>query len=455
MHRLLVNAGTPQVWEIQLKPGVNRIGRSESNDFTINHTSVSGSHCEITVSEAGVFLKDLGSTNGTFLNRAPTQEAWLQPGHHLQFGAVDLLFESDAMPAAAPAATVNTPPIPIPVPVPTASPRPAGLRINLPRHEPAAEAPPAAVEEAVSVEEPEAAIDGGNAVCKSHPKTPARFLCNRCRKYFCDLCVTTRAGGRFCRSCGQSLTPLRTHAVRPTAEKGFFGRLPGAFIYPFKGSGLLILIAATIIFALLAQVSGLFAIVMKLAAIGYLYSFMQNIIHATAAEEAEMPEMPGFDDLFAACFRFAATVVLCFGLPIGLTIAKVFSDFEVSMSVIVITTILGCLYFPMAFLAVAMKDNIMAANPMVVFPAILKAPLEYLVASILLTGVFAARFAGDLVSSGAASVALSTREMSTMFMAFGVRAFWSFCSVYLLTVTMRILGLLYVTKKHKFGWFSH
>jgi hypothetical protein len=168
-----------------------------------------------------------------------------------------------------------------------------------------------------------------------------------------------------------------------------------------------------------------------------------------------MPEMPGFDDLFAACFRFAATVVLCFGLPIGLTIAKMFSDFEVSMSVVVITTILGCLYFPMAFLAVAMKDNIMAANPMVVFPAILKAPLEYLVTSILLTGVFAARFAGDLVSSGAASVAMSTREMSTMFMAFGVRAFWSFCSVYLLTVTMRILGLLYVTKKHKFGWFSH
>ena len=456
MNRLLVNAGTPQAWEIQLKPGMNRIGRGEDNDFVINHGSVSTHHCEITLSDNGVHVKDLGSTNGTFVNRAPTGEAWLQPGHHVQFGAVDLLFESDTAPAATPPAPASAPPIPIPVPVPTAPLRPAGLRINLPGKNAAPEPAPEAAEATALVEdESEGAIDGGNAVCKSHPKTPARFLCNRCRKYFCDLCVTTRAGGKYCRTCGQSLTPLRVQAARPTVEKGFFARLPGAFIYPLKGSGLLILIVATIVFALLAQVSGLFAILMKLAAIGYLYTFMQNIIHATAAEEKEMPDMPGFDDLFSACFRFMATVVLCFGVPIGLAIAKMFFDVEISMSAVVTTVILGCLYFPMAFLAVAMKDNILAANPMVVFPAILKAPAEYLVTSILLTGVFAIRFAGDMVSSGAGSAAFSTRDMSTLFIIFGVRAFWSFCSVYLLTVTMRILGLLYVTKKHKFGWFGH
>ena len=61
MNRLLVNPGTPQAWEIQLKPGVNRIGRSEESDFTINHTSVSGSHCEITVSnESGSQRRGVG-----------------------------------------------------------------------------------------------------------------------------------------------------------------------------------------------------------------------------------------------------------------------------------------------------------------------------------------------------------------------------------------------------------
>jgi hypothetical protein len=42
-----------------------------------------------------------------------------------------------------------------------------------------------------------------------------------------------------------------------------------------------------------------------------------------------------------------------------------------------------------------------------------------------------------------------------MFLTFGVRAVWSLVRVYLLTVGMRTLGLLYVTNKHKFGWFDH
>ena len=237
--------------------------------------------------------------------------------------------------------------------------------------------------------------------------------------------------------------------------KGFFARLPEAAIYPFKGSGLLVLIAATLVFAGLDAVSGgwLFSLI-KIMAVGYLYSFMQNIIHATAAEEAEMPELPGFDDLFAACFRFVATILLCFGPPIALLVATLF-EVPIPMSAIIVTAVLGCLYFPMAFLAVAMKDNIMAANPLVVIPAILKVPGEYLIAAILLTGVFGLRLLGDSLSGEMESVSLRTRKMSTLFMSFGVRAIWSFASVYLLTISMRILGLLYVTKKHKFGWFAH
>jgi hypothetical protein len=28
-------------------------------------------------------------------------------------------------------------------------------------------------------------------------------------------------------------------------------------------------------------------------------------------------------------------------------------------------------------------------------------------------------------------------------------------TIYLLTASMRVLGLLYITKKQKFGWFAH
>lgn len=453
-YRLVVNPGSPQAWEIPLRPGVNRIGRGEDNDFVIRHDSVSTHHCEVTLDDDAVLLKDLGSTNGSFINRAPAREARLQPGQHVQFGAVDLLFESNATPVTT--TSTASPPIPVPLPVPTASARPAALRVNLPRPEtPAEPAVESAVEEAAVAEDAPAVEEGHDAVCKSHPRTPARFRCNRCRKCFCELCVNTRGAGKYCRTCGQSLTPLRSHVAQPARETGFFGRLPGAFIYPFKGSGLLVLIAATVVFAVLAQLSGLFALLLKLAAIGYLYTFMQNIIHATAAEEKEMPDMPGFDDLFAACFRFIATVVLCFGLPVGLGIAKAFFEVEIAPALILGAVVLGCLYFPMAFLAVAMKDDLMAANPLVVVPAMLKAPVEYLVTALLLSGVFALRFAGDLVSRTAGGIAFSTRDISTVLFIFAGRAFWSLCSIYLLTVTMRILGLLYVAKKRQFGWFRH
>ena len=122
---------------------------------------------------------------------------------------------------------------------------------------------------------------------------------------------------------------------------------------------------------------------------------------------------------------------------------------------IIAAVIFGCFYFPMAFLAVAMKDSVVAANPLVVVPAILKIPLEYLVTCILLMSVFGLRKLGDRMSGVAGGVSLHTRDMSVLFISLGVQAAWAFANIYLLTVSMRILGLLYITKKHKLGWFSH
>jgi hypothetical protein len=162
-----------------------------------------------------------------------------------------------------------------------------------------------------------------------------------------------------------------------------------------------------------------------------------------------------FDDVFGGAFRLAVTVLICFGLPVTFFVLRLFEVYDAPANLLIATMVLGCLYFPMAFLAVAMKDTALAANPLVVIPAIFKVPLGYLVTCMVVIGVYLARLLGDSLAGGAQNVGYHTRDMSVMCLTFGLRALWSLGRVYLLTVSMRTLGLLYVTNKHKFGWFDH
>jgi hypothetical protein len=68
MPRLVVNPDSPEAWFIELQPGTISLGRSQQNDVPIEHPSVSSAHCQITVSKGSAWLKDLGSTAGTFVN---------------------------------------------------------------------------------------------------------------------------------------------------------------------------------------------------------------------------------------------------------------------------------------------------------------------------------------------------------------------------------------------------
>ena len=81
---------------MELKPGVNTFGRGYANDFRVDDPSVSASHAEIIVNADSVVVKDLGSTNGTFINRSQIREGFLQTGQTLCFGAVEMLYESQS-----------------------------------------------------------------------------------------------------------------------------------------------------------------------------------------------------------------------------------------------------------------------------------------------------------------------------------------------------------------------
>src|ERR1039458_9292790 len=95
MVRLVVQPGSPTAWEIKLKAGANSFGQSPANDFTLNDPSVSGSHCQIVVENGNVIIKDLASTNGTYVNRSAVKEAALQPGQTIHLGSLELRFDTD------------------------------------------------------------------------------------------------------------------------------------------------------------------------------------------------------------------------------------------------------------------------------------------------------------------------------------------------------------------------
>lgn len=95
----------------ELKVDKTTVGRVSDNAFEIPEASVSSHHAEIILSGNDILIRDLGSTNGTFINGEKITEAVLKPGQTLRFGTVDLRLDSGdgPAPAAAPASASSSP----------------------------------------------------------------------------------------------------------------------------------------------------------------------------------------------------------------------------------------------------------------------------------------------------------------------------------------------------------
>ena len=80
----------------ELKGEKTTLGRIEGNSFQIAEASVSSHHCEIQLRGNDIIVKDLNSTNGTFINGEQVTEATLKPGQILRLGQVEIRLESGA-----------------------------------------------------------------------------------------------------------------------------------------------------------------------------------------------------------------------------------------------------------------------------------------------------------------------------------------------------------------------
>jgi pSer/pThr/pTyr-binding forkhead associated (FHA) protein len=101
------------------------VGRVEDNAFQIEEPSVSSRHCEILLRGGDIVIKDLNSTNGTFINGEKVSEGVLKPGQTLRLGNVELKLDTPgapAAPASAPASSASAPSAPSGAPAAPATP---------------------------------------------------------------------------------------------------------------------------------------------------------------------------------------------------------------------------------------------------------------------------------------------------------------------------------------------
>jgi len=92
-----IEEGKPEQTFRMLPGGVRTIGRATGADFIVDAPLVSRVHCRLTALPNGELeVRDLDSTNGTFINGTRVEAARLVSGDRLGVGRVELVALRDA-----------------------------------------------------------------------------------------------------------------------------------------------------------------------------------------------------------------------------------------------------------------------------------------------------------------------------------------------------------------------
>lgn len=89
---LVARGGVDEGDFFELRDDVTRIGRSPDNSIVLDDVAVSRHHCEIIAGSGRFTVRDLGSLNGTYVNRGRVEQAVLAHEDELQVGRFRLVF---------------------------------------------------------------------------------------------------------------------------------------------------------------------------------------------------------------------------------------------------------------------------------------------------------------------------------------------------------------------------
>lgn len=184
MARLQIKTAGFEGRVVELKLGINRLGRALHNDVHLEHPTVSGNHCEINLGCGQVSVRDCGSTNGTFVDGTTVQNAILFPGQRLRLGDVELLVADTDIP------------------------------ISIPRFE-------------VPIAAPPVMLSNGSVLCRRHRFNLATYQCTHCRELLCEECIhrLRRRGGKLLCLCPLCSYPVEVMGGGKKKKKSLLNRL--------------------------------------------------------------------------------------------------------------------------------------------------------------------------------------------------------------------------------------
>ena len=95
MPKMIVSIDGVVIKEVQLTKDRTTLGRRPYNDIVIDNLAVSGEHAVMQMSGTDVFLEDLNSTNGTYVNGKAIKKQQLQNGDTVEIGKYKIKYVHD------------------------------------------------------------------------------------------------------------------------------------------------------------------------------------------------------------------------------------------------------------------------------------------------------------------------------------------------------------------------
>lgn len=97
MPKMIVSIDGVVIKEVQLSKDRTTVGRRPYNDIVIDNLAVSGEHAVLQMSGKDVYLEDLNSTNGSYINGKAVKKQLLQNNDTVEIGKYKIKFVADSV----------------------------------------------------------------------------------------------------------------------------------------------------------------------------------------------------------------------------------------------------------------------------------------------------------------------------------------------------------------------